>query len=634
MTDFKAENALMIEDLTKEFPDVDTQGLSNQLETYGKLFAEHDHDNSGDMDIDEVDGLLQELDIQLDKFDLRDIISRVDDDNSGTLRYREFLNLMLIQAGWIARPLEDKKQPAKRVQKHRHGAVKKVQRGHLHVKLQLQTPDDAPWTLTCTIGSGKNLLSADLFGTSDPYVKCYVMPDPKKKTKQKTTVCRQTLNPTFDQTLAWTFPQSETYKDKRLYLGIWDKDFMSRNDFMGAMAFDLAEVANPDVTIDGWYVVLDRAQGQSQHFPSKVSDDGQPPDIKRLDKPAASAIKTRRGTLGEVPQITPAHFNYLKVLGRGAFGKVLLAEAKDSKQVFALKVLKKAAVVEDDDVGATMTEKMILSIDGDPKFLITCVASFQTKGNLFFVMNLVTGGDLMFHAMNDGAFSERRTAFYTAEICCGLFFLHDRGIVYRDLKLDNVMLDAEGHVKLADFGLCKVLGPGGKTRTFCGTPNYLAPEIVEFKSYGPEVDYWSLGVIVFEMINGMTLFDADDEEELFHYIKHQPIRLPRTMPKGAYTACKAFLQRDPTQRLGYGETGKDDIMAQTLFNSLSWDEVEAREATPPFVPKGGDPKKADNFDPEFTDQKPIVTPPDKKAVAGIDAGMFDGFTYVHEDFVV
>eukprot|EP00051_Salpingoeca_urceolata_P017246 m.233416 g.233416 ORF g.233416 m.233416 type:complete len:633 (+) comp18900_c0_seq4:218-2116(+) len=622
------QNAQFLADLKREYPGLDVGDMDAHLAKLGGMFMAADKDGSGDMDLMEINKMLLDLGKRLEKQDLRDMVSRVDDDNSGTLRYREFLNLMLIEDGWLARPLADDKPSSKRLQKQRHGAIKRIQRGHLQLKVDFTEAPDGAWTVTCKIGSAKDLLPMDLFGQSDPYVKCYILPDASKKTKQKTEVCRKTLNPTFDKTLTWTFPAADGYKGKRLHVTVWDWDMVTKNDFMGAMSFDLEELSGPDTNVDGWYILLDEVQGEQQFFPSRVDNAGAPLDIKRVSLPATGSIKTRPTAQKETSPLTPSSFNYLKVLGRGSFGKVMLAESKSTKQIYAVKVLKKVRVVCNNDVGATMTEKMILSIEDDPKFLITCVASFQTKGNLYFVMNLVTGGDLMFHAMNEGCFSEQRTAFYTAEICCGLFFLHDRGIFYRDLKLDNVMLDSEGHVKIADFGLCKIAHPDSKTSTFCGTPNYLAPEIVEYRQYGMEVDFWSLGVIVFEMLNGMTLFDADDESELFHRIKFQPIRLPRTMPRAGAMICQAFLQRDPASRLGYGPNGKQDIQAHPFFTSLSWSEVEQRKAKPPFVPRiGTDPKSADNFDPEFTALKPIITPVDKSEIAKIDEGLFQGFTY-------
>ena len=223
-------------------------------------------------------------------------------------------------------------------------------------------------------------------------------------------------------------------------------------------------------------------------------------------------------------------------------------------------MLSKEAVIEDDDVESTMTERRILAMGTQSPFLARLEATFQTEAHLYFVMEFITGGDLMFHIQKAERFKEVEARFMVAEICLGLFFLHEHGIIYRDLKLDNIMFDHEGHVKITDFGLSKEgIWGSATTTTFCGTPGYLAPEILHEQPYTSAVDWWSLGVLMYEMLVGNSPFEADDQDELFDLIQNAEIEYPAIITAKAKECLQGFLTRLPTKRLGCGTDGSENI---------------------------------------------------------------------------
>ncbi|KAF3689550.1 Protein kinase C delta type [Channa argus] len=319
-----------------------------------------------------------------------------------------------------------------------------------------------------------------------------------------------------------------------------------------------------------------------------------------------------------------------KVLGKGSFGKVLLAELKGQGQYFAVKVLKKDVVLMDDDVECTMVEKRVLALAWENPFLTHLYSTFQSKEHLFFVMEYLNGGDLMFHIQDKGRFDINRAVFYAAEIIVGLQFLHSKGIIYRDLKLDNVMLDKDGHIKIADFGMCKenVFGDARAT-TFCGTPDYIAPEILLGQKYTFSVDWWSFGVLVYEMLIGQSPFQGDDEDELFESIRSDSPHYPRWITKESKSMLELLFERDPTRRLGV----VGDIRAHLFFRTINWSALEKREVEPPFKPKVKSPSDCSNFDREFLNEKPRLSHADKNLIDSMDQSAFAGFSFVNPTLV-
>ena len=236
-------------------------------------------------------------------------------------------------------------------------------------------------------------------------------------------------------------------------------------------------------------------------------------------KPAADAAPA-----SEEKVYTLADFEMMKVLGKGTFGKVMLSKEKATGDVYAIKVLKKDVILAKDEVTHTLTENAVLQNTKHP-FLTGLKCSFQTPELLIFVMEYVNGGELFFHLSRERIFSEERTKFYIAQITMAMTYLHERGVIYRDLKLENLLLDCKGNIKITDFGLCKEdMDHGTTTSTFCGTPEYLAPEVLEDNDYGRSVDWWGVGVVMYEMICGHLPFYNRNHEILFDLILHEDIR--------------------------------------------------------------------------------------------------------------
>uniref|UniRef100_A0A8C2BKP0 Protein kinase C n=1 Tax=Cyprinus carpio TaxID=7962 RepID=A0A8C2BKP0_CYPCA len=320
------------------------------------------------------------------------------------------------------------------------------------------------------------------------------------------------------------------------------------------------------------------------------------------------------------------NFTLHKMLGKGSFGKVFLAELKGAGQFFAVKALKKDVVLMDDDVECTMVERRVLSLAWEHPFLTHLYCTFQTKENLFFVMEYLNGGDLMFHIQTCHRFDLPRSTFYAAEIVCGLQFLHSKGIVYRDLKLDNILLDIDGHIKIADFGMCKenIFGEA-RTCTFCGTPDYIAPEILLGQKYGISVDWWSFGVLLYEMLIGQSPFHGHDEEELFQSIRTDDPCYPRWLTRDARDILVKLFVREPERRLGV----KGNIRHHAFFRETDWIALEKRQVEPPFRPTVKSASDCSNFDKEFINEKPRLSITDCIMINSVDQTMFNNFSFIN-----
>lgn len=325
-------------------------------------------------------------------------------------------------------------------------------------------------------------------------------------------------------------------------------------------------------------------------------------------------------------------FEMLKVLGKGTFGKVVLCRDKITKEVFAMKILKKDVIVAKDEIAHTLTENRVLQSTKHP-FLTSLRYSFQTDTRLCFVMEYVNGGELFFHLSRERVFSEDRTRFYGTEITLAIEYLHQNGIVYRDLKLENLLLDNEGHIKLTDFGLCKEeITYGATTKTFCGTPEYLAPEVLEDNDYGRAVDWWGVGVVLYEMMCGRLPFYSRDHEVLFELILMEEVKFPGRISEIAKSLLQGLLIKIPDRRLGGGREDAEEVKRHPFFASVNWQDVFERKITPPFKPNIRSETDVSYFDTDFTREAPQLTPPDTHdPIAGKGEGVhFQDFTFAEK----
>lgn len=334
------------------------------------------------------------------------------------------------------------------------------------------------------------------------------------------------------------------------------------------------------------------------------------------------------------PAARPSDFDFLKVIGKGSFGKVLLARHKESAKVYAVKVLQKSAIVKRNETKHIMAERSVLLKNIKHPFLVGIHYSFQTPDKLYFVLDYVNGGELFFHLQRERSFTEPRAKFYTAEMGSAIGYLHSKDIIYRDLKPENILLDSEGHVVLTDFGLCKEgIAAKGTTSTFCGTPEYLAPEVLRKQEYDRSVDWWCLGAVTYEMLSGLPPFYSRDTAEMYDNILNKPLKLRHNFSPAAKSVLDGLLQKDRQMRLGAGEKDFDALKEHEFFQSINWDDLDNKKIKPPYNPSVNGDLDFKNIDPEFV-REPVPNSVGKSCTANISASVqeadnaFMGFTYV------
>lgn len=300
--------------------------------------------------------------------------------------------------------------------------------------------------------------------------------------------------------------------------------------------------------------------------------------------------------------LTPRDFEFLKLIGRGTFGRVFQVRKRDTKRIYAMKVLSKKEIIAKKEVAHTIGERKILQRSLESPFLVGLKFSFQTDADLYLVTDFKSGGELFWHLQKETRFSEERARFYIAELVLALEHLHKYDIVYRDLKPENILLDATGHVALCDFGLSKPdLRSDELTNTFCGTTEYLAPEVLlDEHGYSKLVDFWSLGVLLFEMCCGWSPFYAEDTQQMYKNICFGKIRFPKgVINEDGKQFVKGLLNRNPKHRLG-AQRDAEELKEHPFFKPIDWQALARKQVTPPFKPVIESDESTANFDPEFT----------------------------------
>lgn len=334
----------------------------------------------------------------------------------------------------------------------------------------------------------------------------------------------------------------------------------------------------------------------------------------------------------------PDDFDVLRLLGKGTFGQVFQVSKKDSGRIYAMKVLSKKVIVKKKEIAHTIGERNILvrTSAAQSPFIVGLKFSFQTPSDLYLVTDYMSGGELFWHLQKEGRFTEDRAKFYIAELVLALEHLHDNDIVYRDLKPENILLDANGHIALCDFGLSKAnLNNDGTTNTFCGTTEYLAPEVLlDETGYTKMVDFWSLGVLIFEMCCGWSPFYADNTQQIYKNIAFGKVRFPKEVlsPEGR-SFVKGLLNRNPKHRLGATNDARE-LQAHPFFADIDWNLLRKKSIPPPFKPHLTSETDTSNFDPEFTSESTSVLRKQMEMATtplspGIQAN-FKGFTYVDD----
>jgi serine/threonine protein kinase len=392
---------------------------------------------------------------------------------------------------------------------------------------------------------------------------------------------RSFTNPKWDAEAVFDVVESDMLVDISVYdHGANGEEFLGHVDFQ-------ATQPGKDEAVKGWFALRGNADTMAENTPT--------------GEIYVEALY-HQGT--EKKHFGPEDFQVLRLIGKGTFGQVYQVRKKDTGRIYAMKVLSKKVIVQKKEVAHTVGERNILvrTAMAESPFIVGLKFSFQTQNDLFLVTDYMSGGELFWHLQKEGRFDEKRAKFYIAELILAIQHLHQNDIVYRDLKPENILLDANGHIALCDFGLSKAnLTKNDTTNTFCGTTEYLAPEVLlDEAGYTKMVDFWSLGVLVFEMCCGWSPFYAEDTQQMYKNIAFGKVRFPRdTLSQEGRNFVKGLLNRNPKHRLGAIDDA-EELKRHPFFGDVNWDVLSKKLITPPFKPKLKSETDVSYFDPEFT----------------------------------
>ena len=308
-----------------------------------------------------------------------------------------------------------------------------------------------------------------------------------------------------------------------------------------------------------------------------------------------------------IKKVTLNDFKILKVLGRGTFGKVCLVQYKLTNKKYAMKIMKKNIILEHDQVSHTLLEKNILQ-NLNYQFLVGMDFCFQTQERIYFVMNFIRGGELFNHLRNCKFFPEETAKFYSAIIGLSLEYLHTHGIAYRDIKPDNILIDDDGYLKLVDFGMAKMLKDKEKAFSLCGTPEYFAPEIITREGHNKNADWWSYGILLYEMLYGISPFYSKNTEKMFELITKSEIKFPKKIEvsENAKDLISKLLIKNQDLRLGSID-GFEDIKKHSFFKGFDFKLLEEKKLEAPYIPTLKGSMDVTNFDSKYTSEEVVTS---------------------------
>ncbi|KAI9811794.1 MAG: serine/threonine protein kinase, AGC [Thelocarpon impressellum] len=339
------------------------------------------------------------------------------------------------------------------------------------------------------------------------------------------------------------------------------------------------------------YDLAARLDGREAH-PMSPSQIAQDPTVKAL------------GASSKGLQLSD--FELLRTLGTGTFARVWLTRlARPSQEerdkVFALKVLRKADIIRLKQVQHVRNEREVLAAVAGHPFITTMVTSFADRDCLYMLLDYCPGGEVFSYLRRAKRFDVPTAQFYGAEIVLILEFLHgSQGVAYRDMKPENLLIDVDGHIRLVDFGFAKRLG-NRETYTLCGTPEYLAPEVIQSKGHSTAVDWWAFGILLYEFVVGQPPFWDQNPMKIYEKIVNEPLKFPRGMPREAESLIRALCTKDRTKRLGNISGGVGRVKAHPFFEGIDWDALYARQMQGPIVPHVRHAADTSNFD-EYPDE--------------------------------